>query len=228
MEAPEEQRTTEEPAAGSPPGPDAGRAAAPGKPKQRGRRRGARPRVPRDLPRTRAPLPLDELRDASRSTLELFGRSAVRDAFAVLGPRERSDVSSLVARDEDVRPRARNIANGSLGAGRIDKAMAATIIAMAPREDLWATALDKEQAALRLGRVRAARQRDRQKAERARERESRSDRVSRAELAKAQDGRVGATIRFVTRGEKDDRRREEPEPEAPAENRDSVLDRLGY
>ncbi len=195
-----------------------------GKAKPR-RRRDRRPPVP-DLPKTRAPLPLDELRDASRSTLELFGRQGVRDAFVILAPRERQDISNLISQDDDHRPRARNIANGSLGAGRIDKAMAATIISMAQLEDLWSVTLDKEQAAQKLGRIRAAKQRDQRKAERAKERENRADRVSREDMEKARDGSVGATIRIVTDGDKRDRRKK-PKDEPP-KKRGSVLDELGY
>ncbi|MCU0258017.1 MAG: hypothetical protein MUF56_03215 [Solirubrobacteraceae bacterium] len=209
--------------------------AAPPKPKGKGkgrrepgRGRGRRPKVPANLPRSRAQLPLDELRDASRATLELFGRTAVRDAFQILGPRERQDISALIAQDEDHRPRARNIANGSLGAGRIDKAMSATIISMAPREELWAITLDKEQAAAKLGRVRAAKQRDQQRAERQKERLNRADRVSKEDLAKATDGTVGATIRIVSEDERRERRKKgEATPETP-EKKPSVLDQLGY
>ena len=179
-----------------------------------------------ELPKTRAPLPLDELRDASRSTMNLFGpRQALRDALGVLAPRERQELNVLIAGDEDHRPRARNIANGSIGAGRIDKAMAATIVSMAPQEELWSVLLDKEQAAQKLGRIRQAKQRDKQRADRAAERANRADRVSREDMEKATDGSVGATIRFVTGDEKRERR----EKDAPAKkSSDSVLDRLGY
>ena len=177
-------------------------------PPSRKRKRPPRPRkpnIPKDLPRTRAPLPLDELRDASRATLDLFGQKGIRDAFLILAPRERQDISALIANEEDHRPRTRNIANGSIGAGRIDKAMSATIISMARVEDLWAIMLDKESAAEKIGRIRAAKQRDKQKADRAKERANRSDRVSREDMAKARDGSVGATIRIVT-DEKRERR----------------------
>ncbi len=179
-----------------------------------------------NLPKTRAPLPIDELRDASRSTLELFGpQQAVKDSFSVLGAKERQDISALIAQDEDHRPRARNIANGSLGAGRIDKAMAATILSMVRQEDLWAATLDKELAAQKLGRIREAKQRDKQRADRAKERANRSDRVSREDLKAAQDGRVGATIRFVTDDEPRERRKK---PETPKPAKSGVLDKLGY
>jgi hypothetical protein len=103
------------------------------KPKGKKKSKGKGRRKPPALPRSRADLPIDDLRDASRATMDLFGpERAVRESFSILAPRERSDISALVAADEDARPRARNIANGSLGAGRIDKAMAATIISMAP------------------------------------------------------------------------------------------------
>jgi hypothetical protein len=228
---PQAEAPAEAPQAEEAPQPQAqAPAAGDGAPKPKGARK-RRPRKPRrpvpDLPKTRAPLPLDELRDASRSTLQQFGRDGVRDAFAILGPKERSDISNLIAGDEDHRPRARNIANGSLGAGRIDKAMAATMLSMAQREDLWSVTLDKEMAAQKLGRVRAAKQRDERRTERARERSNRADRVSREDLKKAQDGRVGATIRFVTADDKRERRSKKKD-EPPAHERGSVLDKLGY
>jgi len=217
--------------ADAPPAPEAGAPPAeqkPGKPKRKREKRPRRPNIPKDLPRgPRAPLPLDELRDASRATLDLFGQSGIREAFLILAPRERQDISALIAQDEDHRPRARNIANGSIGAGRIDKAMSATIISMAKIEDLWSITLDKETAAEKSGRIRAAKQRDKQKADRAKERANRSDRVSREDMEKARDGSVGATIRIVT----DEKRERRPKGEPPAEQkpqRESVLDKLGY
>ena len=144
----------------------------------------------------------------------------------ILAPRERQDLSALIAEDEDHRPRARNIANGSLGAGRIDKAMSATIISMAQREDLWAVTLDKEQAAAKLGRIRAAKQRDQQRADRAKERANRADRVSREDMEKATDGTVGATIRIVSDDERRERRKKDKA--AKQDQGGSVLDRLGY
>ena len=208
-------------------------AKAPGEKQPEGEAKKPRRRKPRerrkpapDLPRTRAPLPLDELRDASRSTMNLFGaRQALREALGILAPRERQELNVLVAADDDHRPRARNIANGSLGAGRIDKAMAATIVSMAPQEELWNLLLDKEQAAQKLGRIRQAKQRDKQRADRAAERANRADRVSREDMDKATDGRVGATIRFVTDDKKRERKPKEPAKPDPGE---SVLDRLGY
>jgi len=217
--------------ADAPPAPEAGAPPAeqkPGKPKRKREKRPRRPNIPKDLPRgPRAPLPLDELRDASRATLDLFGQSGIREAFLILAPRERQDISALIAQDEDHRPRARNIANGSIGAGRIDKAMSATIISMAKIEDLWSITLDKETAAEKSGRIRAAKQRDKQKADRAKERANRSDRVSREDMEKARDGSVGATIRIVT----EEKRERRPKGEPPAEQkpqRESVLDKLGY
>ena len=197
------------------------------KPKRKRPPRARKPNIPKDLPRSRAPLPLDELRDASRATLDLYGREGVREAFLILAPRERQDISALIAGDEDHRPRTRNIANGSLGAGRIDKAMSATIISMAKVEDLWAITLDKESAAEKSGRIRAAKQRDKEKADRAKERANRADRVSREDMAKARDGSVGATIRIVT-DEKRDRRKKGDQPPAEEPKRESVLDKLGY
>ncbi len=198
-----------------------------GKPKRKPKPKGKRPRPPQ-LPKTRGQLPIEELRAASKATIDLFGaQQAIRASFAVLAPKERQDISALIAADDDHRTRARNVANGSLGAGRIDKAMAATIVAMAPAEDLWIVTLDKEQASQRLGRIRAAKQRDRERAERKEERKNSSERVSRDQLKAAQDGRVGATIRFVT---DDDRRerREKSDEQKTAKKSDSVLDELGY
>lgn len=193
--------------------------------KKKGKAKGRR--KPPALPRSRADLPIDDLRDASRATMDLFGpERAVRESFSILAPRERGDISALVAADEDARPRARNIANGSLGAGRIDKAMAATIISMAPQQALWTVALDREQAAQRLGRVRAAKQRDRERSERAKERRRGGDRVSKEQLKAAQDGSVGATIRFVT--EEDRREERKAAKERKPKGGSSVLDELGY
>jgi len=200
-----------------------------GQPKPKGKKKGKGKgrRKPPALPRSRADLPIDDLRDASRATMDLFGpERAVRESFSILAPRERSDISALVAADEDARPRARNIANGSLGAGRIDKAMAATIISMAPQQALWTVTLDREQAAQRLGKVRAAKQRDRERNERARERKRGGDRVSKEQLKAAQDGSVGATIRFVT--EEDRREERKAAKERKPKGGSSVLDELGY
>ena len=156
--------------------------------------------------------------------MNLFGaRQALRDALGILAPRERQELNVLVAADEDHRPRARNIANGSLGAGRIDKAMAATIVSMAPQEELWSQLLDKEQAAQKLGRIRQAKQRDKQRAERAAERANRADRVSREDMEKARDGSVGATIRIVT-----DEKRERRSKAGKKAADNPLLDRLGY
>ena len=105
--------------------------------------------------------------------------------------------------------------------------MSATIISMAKVEDLWAITLDKESAAAKSGRIRAAKQRDKEKADRAKERANRADRVSREDMAKARDGSVGATIRIVT-DEKRDRRKKGDQPPAEEPKRESVLDKLGY
>src|SRR5215218_2915956 len=176
---------------------------------QQGQGRPRRDRAPRQ-PQQRAtgPLPFQELRDAATSVVELFGaRQAMRDAFAALGEKERRDLSRLVADDGDWRVRARNIAAGSLGAGRVGKALAAQQISMARVEDLWPLTLSKEEAAERQARIRNARRRDERRAQRDAEREQRSDRVSRADLEKAQDGRVGAQIRIVIGGQPRDRKR---------------------
>jgi hypothetical protein len=101
---------------------------------------------------------------------------------------------------------------------------------MAPNEDVWRVALTKEEADQRLARIRDARQRDERRAARDRERNERADRVSREDLAKARDGRVGAQIRIVQGGTgRDDRRREADDDKRPKRGGgSSVLDRLGY
>ena len=147
---------------------------------------------------------------------------------SALADKERHDLSRLVAEDGDWRVRARNIAAGSLGAGRLGKAIAAQQVAMANVEDLWQLTLSKEEAAERASRVRDARRRDDRRAQRAAEREQRSDRVSRAELEKAQDGRVGAQIRIVAPGERAKRRKKGDEPPPDKRGGDDMLDRLGY
>ncbi|HEX2105085.1 MAG TPA: hypothetical protein VHF51_15620, partial [Solirubrobacteraceae bacterium] len=196
--------------------------------RQQRRDRPPRERGPRP-PREKGPLPFPELRAAAEAVRDVLGqRRALRDAFTVLAEKERQDLSRLVAEDGDWRVRARNIAAGSLGAGRLGKAIAAQQISMSNIEDLWALTLSKEEAAERQSRVRNARRRDEQRAQRAADRERRSDRVSRAELEKAQDGRVGATVRIVVTGDKSQRSKkgDEPPPEKPGG--DDVLDRLGY
>jgi hypothetical protein len=198
--------------------------------KRRRRPRSDRPRQPQG--RFTGPLPFQELRDAATSVIDQFGpRLALRDAFSALGDKERRDLSRLVAEDGDWRVRARNIAAGSLGAGRVGKALAAQQISMARIEDLWSLTLSKEEADQRLSRIRNARRRDERRAQRDAERERRSDRVSRADLEKAQDGRVGAQIRIIVGGEERKRPRDRDEPpddeDKPKKGPD-VLDRLGY
>jgi hypothetical protein len=206
-----------------------------GKPRRDRPQRDRGPRQGRGGPRPQqsratGPLPFQELRDAAAAVVDLFGaRQALRDAFAALGEKERRDLSRLVAEDGDWRVRARNIAAGSLGAGRVGKALAAQQISMARVEDLWPLTLSREEAAERQSRVRSARQRDERRAKRDTEREQRSDRVSRAELEKAQDGRVGAQIRIVIGGQSRDRKRKgEDEPKEEPKKSSDVLDRLGY
>ena len=155
-------------------------------------------------------------------------RRALRDAFSVLGDKERQDLSRLVAEDGDWRVRARNIAAGSLGAGRLGKAIAAQGLAMANVEDLWALTLSKEEAAERVARIRNAKRRDERRAKRQQERQQSSDRVSRAELEKAQDGRVGAQVRIVFTNEKGGRRKKGDDEPPSEQGGGSVLDRLGY
>jgi len=206
-----------------------------GKPRRDRPRRDRGPRQGRggprqQQPRATGPLPFQELRDAATAVIDLFGaRQALRDAFAALGEKERRDLSRLVAEDGDWRVRARNIAAGSLGAGRVGKALAAQQISMARVEDLWPLTLSREEAAERQSRVRSARQRDERRARRETEREQRSDRVSRADLEKAQDGRVGAQIRIVIGGQPRDRKRKgEDAPKEDPKKGSDVLDRLGY
>jgi hypothetical protein len=99
---------------------------------------------------------------------------------------------------------------------------------MARVEDLWPLTLSKEEAAERQARIRNARRRDERRAQRDAERDQRSDRVSRADLEKAQDGRVGAQIRIVVGGTGRDRRRKvEDDKDEPKQGSD-LLDRLGY
>ncbi|MGZ4279588.1 MAG: hypothetical protein ACXVVU_23305 [Solirubrobacteraceae bacterium] len=233
-----EQPTAEQPAeAGQQRAPGEGKGGrGQGKPRRdrprrdRGPRQAGRGGRPPQQQRATGPLPFQELRDAASAVVDLFGaRQALRDAFAALGEKERRDLSRLVAEDGDWRVRARNIAAGSLGAGRVGKALAAQQISMARVEDLWPLTLSREEAAERQSRVRSARQRDERRAKRDSEREQRSDRVSRAELEKAQDGRVGAQIRIVIGGQPRDRKRkgEEAPKEEPKKGSD-VLDRLGY
>ena len=150
--------------------------------------------------------------------------SATRSASA---PKERNDISRLVSDDADFRQRARSISAGSLAARKIGKALAAQQVAIASLEDLWAVTLSKEEAAERLSRIRAAKNRDRERAKRNEERANRSDRVSREDLAKAQDGRVGAQIRFVIEGDQEKRDRKGKKKKQPATAND-LLDKLGY
>jgi hypothetical protein len=199
------------------------------KPKREGDHRP--PRQARQPRRQAGPLPINELRAAAQSIMEQQGsRRAVRDAFSVLADRERKEISQLVSDDGEWRIRARNISAGSLGAGRVGKALAAQQVSMASPEDIWPVTLSKEEAADRQSRVRSARQRDERRAQRDADRENRADRVSRADLAKAQDGRVGAQIRFVIEEPKGKRKKDKPEgTEEPEQRRGSnVLDRLGY
>ncbi len=206
---------------------------------QRRRRRGGgnkegAPRPPRQggggrPQREKGPLPFPELRAAAETMRDVLGqRRALRDAFTVLGDKERQDLSRLVSEDGDWRVRARNIAAGSLGAGRLGKAIAAQGISMANIEDLWNLTLSKEEAAERTARIRDAKRRDERRAKRHAERQQSSDRVSRAELEKAQDGRVGAQVRIVFENQKGGRRTKGDEEETRPKGGNDVLDRLGY
>ena len=190
-------------------------------------RKPRRPRAPRQ-PREKGPLPFAQLRAAAEGvTAAHGGRRALRDAFTVLGDKERADVARLVAEDGDWRVRSRNIAAGSLGAGRLGKAIAAQQISMAGVEDLWGIVLSKEEAAARQARVRDARQRDERRQRRQAERRNSGDRVSRDELAKAQDGRVGASVRIVF-DEPRDRKGKKGKGEPRPATTDDLLSRLGY
>ena len=176
------------------------------------------------------PLPFNELRAAASALAEIHGaRQALRDAFSVLAEKERTDLSRLVSEDGEWRVRARNIAAGSLGAGRVGKAMAAQVLSMGTVEDVWVVTLSKEEADQRLSRVRESRQRDQRRRERAQERDRRSDRVSREDLAKARDGHVGAQIRIVL---DEPREKREKKGKGKGERRqgttEDLLSRLGY
>ncbi|MEA2246682.1 MAG: hypothetical protein QOH46_1211, partial [Solirubrobacteraceae bacterium] len=200
----------------------------PRRPRRDREQRPPRDRQPRQ-PREKGPLPFQELRGAAEAVRDVMGeRRALRDAFGLLADKERQDLSRLVAEDGDWRIRARNIAAGSLGAGRLGKAIAAQQISMAQIEELWAMTLSKEEAAERQAEVRNARRRDEQRAQRVADRARSSDRVSRAELEKAQDGRVGAQIRIVVAGDKSSRRKKGDEPPPEKRGGGDVLDRLGY
>ncbi len=206
-------------------------AGRPPKPRQPGRGgqsgRGGQPG--RGGGRSREPLPFDELRAAAQAITELEGsRKALRDAFGELAPKERNDISTLVSDDADFRQRARSISAGSLAARKIGKALAAQQVAIASLEDMWTVTLSKEESAERLSRIRAAKNRDRERAKRNEERANRSDRVSREDLKKAQDGRVGAQIRFVIEGEDDKKDRKGKKKKDKATTANDLLDRLGY
>ena len=237
-ENPPEPATASEQAAAPAPehaaAPTSEQAAAPapeqGPKAHRKRQRPRRPPRPRERqPRRQAgPLPIAELRAAAQAIIDQHGsRKAVREAFSVLADRERKELAQLVREDGEWRIRARNISAGSLGAGRVGKALAAQQVSMASPEDLWPVTLSKEEAAERAAHVRSARRRDERRAQREAERDNRTDRVSRADLAKAQDGRVGAQIRFVTEKPKDERRKKDRGEQDPEES-SNVLDRLGY
>lgn len=165
------------------------------------------PRAP-----ARAPLPVQELREAAAANSEAIGlRRAARDAIGLLAPRELDELAGLL-RDRDLkslRRRARAIASGSLGARlrgqasgakRVDplgKAIAAQTLADAPVEQLEAVLLDKEEAAIRAARQRAGRRRDEAKRRREQERSGSEGRATREQMALGQDGQISAKIRIV-------------------------------
>ena len=178
--------------------------------------------------RQKLPLPFPELRSAAQAVSEIHGsRQALRDAFSVLADKERRDLARLVAEDGEWRIRARNIAAGSLGAGRVGKAMAAQIVSMAQNEDVWAVTLSKEEAAARLARIRNAKRRDDRRRERVAERERRTDRLTRDQAQKARDGRVGAQIRIILEEPRDQERRSKKKERRQGTTED-LLSRLGY
>jgi translation initiation factor IF-2 len=192
------------------------------------RQRSKGPRGPRQ-PREKGPLPFDELREAARAILKQHGpQTALRDAFRELAPKERNDISALVAGDGDFRVRARSVSAGSLAAGKLGKALAAQQIAVADVKDLWPLCLSKEEAAERQAWVRNARRRDEQRAKRQEERTKRTDRISKEDMEKARDGRVGAQIRFVIAGEEKKDRAKKDEGAEKKTTAADLLDRLGY
>ena len=210
--------------------PQAGQQQQPGQGGQRRRRNrpAGAPQVPRSQ-RQKLPLPFPELRSAAQAVSEIHGgRQALRDAFSVLADKERKDLSRLVSEDGEWRIRARNIAAGSLGAGRVGKAMAAQIVSMAQNEDVWAVTLPKEEAAERLARVRNARRRDDRRRERMAERDRRTDRLTRDQAQKARDGRVGAQIRIILEEPKDKGERRSKKKERRQGTTEDLLSRLGY
>jgi hypothetical protein len=183
--------------------------------------------VPRSQ-RQKLPLPFPELRAAAQAVSEVHGgRQALRDAFSVLADKERKDLSRLVSEDGEWRIRARNIAAGSLGAGRVGKAMAAQVVSMAQNEDVWAVTLSKEEAAERLARVRNAKQRDDRRRQRMADRERSTDRLTRDQAEKARDGRVGAQIRIILEEPKDKEKRSKKKERRQGTAED-LLSRLGY
>lgn len=206
--------------------------AAEGEEQPQGQRKNRRPknRPPRP-PREKGPLPFNELRDAARALMKQHGEQAsLRVAVAELAPKERNDISDLVKGDGDFRVRARSISAGSLAAGKLGKALAAQQIAVADVKDLWPLFLSKEEAAERQAWVRNAKRRDEQRVKRQEERRNRADRISKEDMEKARDGRVGAQIRFVIAGqddEKRDRKKKGDEPKKKTTAAD-LLDRLGY
>ncbi|HSD76291.1 MAG TPA: hypothetical protein VLA98_02760, partial [Solirubrobacteraceae bacterium] len=181
-------------------------------------------------PRQKLPLPFPELRSAAQAVSDVHGaRQALRDAFSVLAEKERKDISKLVSEDGEWRIRARNIAAGSLGAGRVGKAMAAQVVSMAANEDVWAVTLSKEEAAERLARIRNAKRRDERRRERMAERDRRTDRLTRDQAEKARDGRVGAQIRIILEEPKDQgKEKRSKKKERRQGTTEDLLSRLGY
>ncbi|MCW3017318.1 MAG: hypothetical protein JWO02_4410, partial [Solirubrobacterales bacterium] len=202
-----------------------------------------KPNRPARPPREKGPLPFDELRDAARTIVEIHGkRQALKDAFGALAPKERDQLSEIVAADGDFRVRARAISAGSLSAGKIGKALAAQQIAIAEVQDLWTLTLSKEDAAARQSWVRNAKRRDEDRAKRQKERANRDDRISKEDMAKARDGHVSAQVRMdpailaafgggapaAPAGEEAAERKNTDKKAKKQPQKSSVLDRLGY
>ena len=198
--------------------------------RRRGGKGGGGGQRPPRPPREKGPLPFNELRDAAKAIMQQHGdQNALKVAVAELAPKERNDISDLVSNDGDFRVRARSISAGSLAAGKLGKALAAQQIAIADVKDLWPLFLSKEEAAERQAWIRNAKRRDQERAKRQEERRNRTDRISKEDMEKARDGRVGAQIRFVIAGEKDERKAKKKD-EAPKKKTTAadLLDRLGY
>ena len=171
-----------------------------------------RPREPRQ-PREKGPLPFAQLRAAAESVLQGYGgRRALRDAFPSWARRS-APISPVSSPRTASGASARNIAAGSLGAGRLGKALAAQQISMAEIEDLWAIVLSKEEAAACQASVRDARgsaTSARQAPGRAPQ--QRGPRLARRPGQGAGRPAAGAQVRIVIEGRRSAQARQEGEP----------------